>query len=374
MKRWLICPDSFKDAASAQVVTRTLAKGIRQVSNDAVINEIPLSDGGDGFIALGKALGWGKIVAAETCDALQRNRTAEYLFDTDSKTAWLGVAEASGIQELSPEERDGRITTSLGTGQLIAHALKQGAKQLFVGLGGSATNDGGCGMAVALGYRFIDAHGHTFLPTGATLKDINKIIPPVSTALKNATFIALSDVLNPLYGPNGATYTFGPQKGIPSTALADIDAGMQHLSDCWQQCLGKEVAHTPGAGAAGGLGAACLAFLDGTIQSGTRSILQLAQVEKAIQEADAIVTGEGRVDESSFQGKLISGVLELCQQYNKPCYLVCGQAQLPRERLRQKGIFDLYAVQDYHKNSADSITKTVETLEKIGIALGHTII
>lgn len=373
MKNWLICTDSFKDAATATEVCKAIAMGIQQSSPQSTIQKIPLSDGGDGFITLGKALGWGKTVTMPSFDALQRPIQADYLWEQDTRTAWIGVAEASGIQELKASERDGRLTSSLGTGILIADALQKGAATLFIGLGGSATNDGGCGMAQALGYRFLNATDEEFLPTGETLSQIAKISLPESKLAPNTQVIALSDVSNPLFGPSGATFNFGPQKGIPKEQLAPIDKGMQHLADCWHKYLNKDVASIPGAGAAGGLGAACLAFLNGTLQSGTKTILELSGIEAAISEADAVITGEGRVDETSFQGKLISGILELTQKHHKDCYLVCGQSELPGEWLLQKNVSGIYAVQDYHPNLAESIAKTKETLQKIGNLLGQRI-
>lgn len=373
MKKWLICTDSFKDAATATEVCEAIAMGLQQTTPQSTIQKIPLSDGGDGFIALGKALGWGKTVTVPSVDALQRPIQADYLWEQDTRTAWIGIAEASGIQQLTSTERDGRLTSSLGTGILIADALQKGAERLFIGLGGSATNDGGCGMARALGYRFLDASGEEFLPTGETLSRIAKILVPETKLPADIRVVALSDVSNPLCGPLGATFVFGPQKGIPGDQLATIDAGMQHLSDCWRKNLGKDVGDIPGAGAAGGLGAACLAFLNGTLQSGTKNILELSGMEAAISEADAVITGEGRIDETSFQGKLISGILELCQKHHKDCYLVCGQSVLSGEWLRQKNVSGIYAVQDYHPNQAESIAKTGETLQKIGRLLGQNL-
>ncbi len=366
MQHWLICTDSFKDAASAAEVCDALVLGLRQSGVNLTTITMPLSDGGDGFIALGKSLGWGETIMVETCDALQRKINAAYLWDRATATAWVGVAEASGIQELQRFERDGRITTSLGTGLLLKDAINRGARKIFMGLGGSATNDGGCGMAHALGIRFEDTQGNIFLPTGATLHLISNIQIPETSIFSDVQFIALSDVSNPLCGSQGATFAFGPQKGIPLEELPAIDTGMQHLAHLWKTQLHKNVADTPGSGAAGGIGAGCLAFFNAQIQSGTQQILSMTGLENAIQQADAVITGEGCVDVTSFDGKLLSGIIQRCHQYQKPCYVVCGHSRLPAETLRQKGISGIFSVQDYHTNKAASIAHTLVTLQKIG--------
>lgn len=366
MQHWLICTDSFKDAASAAAVCDALTLGLRQSGVNLTTKSVPLSDGGDGFIALGKALGWGETVVVETCDALQRKTKAAYLWHSATATAWVGVAEASGIQELRPFERDGRITTSLGTGLLLRNAIDKGARKIFLGLGGSATNDGGCGMAHALGIRFEDTQGNYFLPTGATLHLISNIQIPETSIFSDIQFIALSDVSNPLCGSQGATFAFGPQKGIPLEALPAIDAGMQHLAHLWKTQLHKNVADTPGTGAAGGIGAGCLAFFNAQIQSGTQQILSMTDLDNAIQQADAVIAGEGCVDETSFNGKLLSGIVQRCRQHQKPCYLVCGQSRLSADALKQQGVNSIFTVQDYHTDIETSIAHTLPTLQKIG--------
>jgi len=365
MQQWLICSDSFKDAATAAAVCDALEVGLQDSGVPITTRCVPLSDGGDGFIACGKALGWGVPISVSTQDPLQRPIHAEYLWDQTTATAWIGVAEASGIQRLQPFERDGRITTSFGTGVLLHHALHRGAQKIFLGLGGSATNDGGCGMAQALGFEFLDTAGKPFLPTGATLSRITAILPPVGHPWKDVQFVALSDVHNPLCGPSGATFTFGPQKGIPATELTSVDAGMQHLAGLWQQAHAS-IETLPGTGAAGGLGAASMVFLKAVIQSGTQYMLTTTGLEQAVQQADAVITGEGAVDTTSFDGKLLSGILQLCQRYQKPCYLVCGQSRLSPQTLKEKGISRIFAVQDYHPNTAEAIANTLETLRKIG--------
>ena len=365
MQQWLICSDSFKDAATAAAVCDALEVGLQNSGVPLTTRCVPLSDGGDGFIACGKALGWGVPVSVPTRDPLQRPIHAEYLWDQTTATAWIGVAEASGIQRLQPFERDGRFTTSFGTGVLLHHAIHRGAQKIFLGLGGTATNDGGCGMAQALGFQFLDAHGNPFLPTGATLGLIASILPPDKHPGEHIHFVALSDVHNPLCGPDGATFIFGPQKGIPATALAGVDAGMRHLAGFWRQ-EDSSIETLPGTGAAGGLGAASIVFLKASRQSGTEYMLTATGLEQAVQQADAVITGEGAVDTTSFDGKLLSGILQLCQRHQKPCYLVCGQSRLSPQTLKEKGISRIFAVQDYHPNTAEAMANTRETLRKIG--------
>lgn len=363
--RWLICPDSFKDAATATEICEAIARGMRFAEPGVSIATVPLSDGGEGFIDMGEALGWGLRISVDVCDALQRPLKASYLYNADLAKAWIGIAEASGIQELKPGERDGRITTSLGSGRLIADALDRGAHTLVIGLGGSAVNDGGCGMAKALGYRFYDKKGDPFLPTGKDLDQIDRIEPgPRDLSTPDVT--VLSDVQHVLAGPEGATFNFGPQKGIPPEALAHIDAGMAHLARVWKRDLHRDVANTPGAGAAGGMGGGCMAFLHARPASGTQMTIEWTGLERAVMMADAVVTGEGKLDETSFRGKLISGVLDLCRRHDTPCYIVCGINQLKEERWKDLGIGDIWAICEQYDSEDQAMEATLESCEDFG--------
>lgn len=368
--RWVICPDSFKDAAMAKDIAAALVKGIEAGDPRASITAIPMSDGGEGFIDLGESLGWGKRISVNVCDALQRPLRASYLFHEKGKKAWIGIAEASGIEELTRAERDGRITTSLGSGLLILDAIKRGARELVIGLGGSAVNDGGCGMGYALGYVFYDKNGDAFLPTGATLSQIARIERPPNP-LPEMRVTVLSDVRHVLTGPGGATVNFGPQKGIPPEDIPLVDQGMEHLAERWKRDLTRDVGNIPGAGAAGGMGGGCMAFLNAKPASGTEMALRETGLEEAIRWSDAVITGEGKLDATSLHGKLISGVRDICRKYDRPCYIICGINQLDQETSRDEGFTGVYAIRDRYGTDEEAIAGTLESCQAIGRELSR---
>lgn len=366
--RWLLCPDSFKDSASAVEIAEALASGMRMADAGVSVDLLPLSDGGEGFVDMVGRCFAGTRRYVEVEDALRRPLRASYFLSASLRTAWVGVSEASGIQELSAAERDGRITSSYGTGLLLADAIRCGVDTVYIGLGGSAVNDGGCGMAAALGCRFADPDGRVFVPVAETLRRIARIEPGGLLAGPLPRFVALTDVDNPLTGPQGASYCFGPQKGIPAAALAAVDAGLTHLAAVWRRDLGRDVTGSPGAGAAGGMGGGCLAFLGAEMRSGTRQAIGWTGLESAVMRADAVVTGEGKLDETSLRGKLVSGVMQLAQRAERPLYLVCGVNKHP-DFSRQRPPRAVIAIRDFHENDSEAMAATLRTCRQIGAAL-----
>lgn len=322
----LICPDKFKGSLTATEVCQALAKGLHQGYAEVEVIQCPLADGGDGSLdVLARYLNL-ETVMLEASDPLGRVIQAEYRYSKG--TAYVELAAASGLVLLTPQERNCMVTTSYGTGQLIADAIKRGANEIFLFIGGSATNDGGIGIAEALGYRFYDGDGNRLHPIGQNLVLIDRIEnKELVFSLEKIKFNVVCDVDNPLYGTNGAAYVYGPQKGATPEEVSWLDQGLRNLAQSLKKKGYADISHLPGAGAAGGIGGGMVAFFNAQIRSGTSIFLEISNLEAHIQHADLIITGEGRMDEQTVQGKLISGVCKLAHQLGKPVIGVCGASQ-----------------------------------------------
>lgn len=307
----IVCPDSFKGSCSAVAVAAAIARGVKQAVTGADIVCLPLADGGEGTVQALCAR-HGVLYEQQVCDPLMRPVTACWGM-THGGAAIIEMAAASGLERLEPEEYDPCRTTTFGTGELVCHALEHSPSRLILGIGGSATNDGGTGMAQALGYRFYDMQG-TVMPeglSGGRLKDIDRIdAATVDPRVCEIEIDAACDVTNPLCGPNGAAFTYAPQKGAGPDAVIMLDEGLAHLADVIERDLGMDIRTVPGSGAAGGLGAGALAFLGANFRSGIDLVLEAAEFEKHLAGADLVITGEGRIDSQSFMGKVLFGVLE----------------------------------------------------------------
>jgi glycerate kinase len=260
----------------------------------------------------------------ETLDPLGRSIRASYTLTLDRDTAFVEMSVASGLALLTPEERNPEKTDTRGTGILIRDALEQGARHVVLGIGGSATNDGGMGMAHALGYHLLDEHGRELMPFGAFLGALRRILPQNDNHLANVRFTVACDVNNPLYGPEGAACVFGPQKGADPAMVIRMDAGLRNLDEVFCSAFGRSFAALPGAGAAGGLGAGAMAFLGAEMRPGFELMAEMIGLEAEIAAADLVITGEGRLDGQSFQGKVAGEVLSLAERYGKPVFALCG--------------------------------------------------
>lgn len=317
----LIACDSFKDALPAFDVCHAIQRGISMGLPNAKCRIFPMADGGEGLIAvLSYHLGLEQVVV-EVCDPLFRKIKAHYNINREKGIAYIEMAQAAGLQLLTPAERNPLYTTTYGVGELIRDAINNGAKHIVVGLGGSATNDGGMGMADALGFQFLDSKGNKIKPVGEQLQNIDRIIPsPLD--FQGLSFEAMSDVSNPLIGPNGAAYTYGPQKGASAADVARLDEGLRHL----MICAGKNPSqvHPPGYGAAGGLGFGVAHFLGANLKSGIDMLMDMTGFDAQLDWADIIITGEGRIDNQTASGKLISGIALRKRRNNKPLIAFCG--------------------------------------------------
>ena len=322
--RILIAPDKFKGSIDAVRLCELTASRLQEIFPDADIIQRPLADGGDGFASIMGHYFPVEIRWVDTLDPLGRPVRASYSITADRATAFVEMSVASGLAMLRPEERNPEHTDTRGTGLLIRDALDLGARHVVLGIGGSATTDGGMGMAQVQGYRFLGEDGLDLMPCGAFLGSLRRILPPDEDGLSKVRFTVACDVKNPLYGPNGAAYVFGPQKGADPEMVAKLDAGLRNLDEVFQATFGRSFAMLPGAGAAGGMGAGAMAFLGADMRPGFNLLAEMIGLEAEIAAADLIITGEGRLDGQSFQGKVVGEVLTMADRYGKPVYALCG--------------------------------------------------
>jgi glycerate kinase len=330
----LIAPQSLKGSLTAAQTGQAIARGVEAVFPEASITLLPIADGGEGTVqALVDATG-GRIITCTVTGPFKHKVAAFYgilgtaanATDTEqAPTAVIEMAACAGLPLVPEEQRDPRITTTRGVGELIKTAMDEGCRHFILGLGGSATNDGGAGMAQALGAALLDAQGHEIAPGGAALHTLARIeIANLDSRLQACTFTIASDVTNPLCGPNGATAVYGPQKGASPAMVAELDAALQHYADILKRDLDCDVATQPGAGAAGGLGAGMLAFLHARMQPGAQVVLSVLQFYQHLEHADLLITAEGQLDEQTAYGKSVGTVAKAAQQTKVPVLALAG--------------------------------------------------
>ena len=327
MRKYVVIPDSFKGCLSSGEICDILAREIRRRDPEAQVCALPVADGGEGTVdAFLGALG-GEKVAVPCRDPYGRPLTARYGLFPDGKTAVIEMAAAAGLP-LVGEDRRVADTTTYGVGQLIAHALKRGAERILLGLGGSATNDSGCGAAAALGVEFLDAEGKAFVPVGGTLHRIAHIrADGLLPALRQAEVIAMCDIDNPLCGESGAAAVFAPQKGADAATVRMLDEGLAHLAAVIEKDLGRSLLTLPGGGAAGGFGAGSVAFLGARLQMGIEAVLDLTDFDRLAADAYLVITGEGRLDSQSLRGKVVVGVARRAQALGVPVVALVGSSE-----------------------------------------------
>ncbi len=336
----LIIPDKFKGSLSANKVAEIIGEGIKHAFPHASLHTVLASDGGDGFLeAVARHTAFTEV-SIKTLDPLGRSIIAPYLIQAGSKSAYIELASACGLVLLSQHERNPLMTSTLGTGLQIMDALQKGAQKIYLGLGGSATNDGGIGVAHALGYSFLDQYGNPLFPNGAALSQIHTIVPSTRKYATEFSFVAVNDVDNPLFGPDGAAHTYGAQKGASLDVIQQLDRGLKHLHEHVLSQMGKDLANTPGAGAAGGTAYGLNAFFNAHFCSGISFILEMAKVEELLQSTsfDYIITGEGKIDKQTLNGKLIKGVVDLGLKYKIPVLGVCGSKAINAEDEKALGL------------------------------------
>jgi glycerate kinase len=333
MKTILIAPDSFKGSLSAQDAAAAMERGVKETLSDSVVIKHPISDGGEGLVDILTPALNGTVVAMEVCGPLPGQRvTARWGLSGDQSTGIIEMAEAAGLPLVPREKRDPKITTTYGVGELIRAALDAGVSSLIIGIGGSATNDGGAGMAEALGVKFLDASGRPLDRGGAALAQLHSIdVYEKDPRIDQVEVIVASDVQNALCGERGASAVYGPQKGASSHDVRILDAALLHYSELIQSTLGIDVLSIPGGGAAGGLGAGLAAFCGAQLKRGIDVVLQVTNFDDHLRSADLVITGEGRIDKQVRFGKALSGVIERAQQIGIPVVAVVGSVEGNRE-------------------------------------------
>jgi glycerate 2-kinase len=349
----LIAPDKFKGSLSAREVAEHIAIGLRDRLPNATVKTLPIADGGEGTAEVISDAWGGEWVQCPAHDALDRAIEVRYAWLADRATAVMEMSAAAGLWRIAPEERDLLSANTYGVGEMMNHAAKRGAKEILLGLGGSATNDGGIGMARALGFQFLGTEGNLAHPGDlVSLKGIvscNAI--GNSTALSRQVREAASrvfpnvaaavDVRNPLLGSRGATRTFGPQKGGTPEQLEILESGLKRLADIVARDLGSDFRDTPGAGAAGGLGFGLMIFCDAKVKSGFEVVADYVGLRSAIEEADVVVTGEGRLDQQTLEGKAPAGVARLARELGKRVFAIVGSSS---ETATTSALFDAVLV------------------------------
>ena len=331
--RVVVAPQSFKGSADAVAVASAIARGVRRALPDASVEEMPLADGGEGTVRALVRATKGTLRTARVRDPLLREVRAEWGVLGDGTTAIVEMAAASGLPLLTALERDPRITSTRGTGELILAAAASGAHRIVIGIGGSATNDGGAGMARAIGYRFFDAEGNDLPEGGAALASLARIDGQTDPRLVRPAIEVACDVRNPLLGPEGASAIYGPQKGATPEVVAELDRALARYADVIEGFVGRSIRDVPGSGAAGGLGAGLLAFLDARLVSGADLVLRAVDFTKHLKGAGLVITGEGRIDRQSGFGKLTGAVAAAARRAGIPVAGVAGSVGPGHEAL-----------------------------------------
>ncbi|WP_282053837.1 glycerate kinase [Maribacter luteus] len=337
--KFIIAPDKFKGSLTGFEFCDAVEEGLRMVFKEAEIFKMPLADGGDGTMEVARHYINGDKVSVTVNDPLFRPIEASYLYSKGTGIAYIEMAEASGLKLLKDEESNCWYTTTLGTGELIVDALEKGAKEIILGIGGSATNDGGMGMASALGYRFLDGDEEELEPIGGNLAAVRKIDDSNINPKLNGVMVKVAcDVTNPFYGQNGAAYVYAKQKGASDNEIVLLDQGLTNFAEIIHRRFNMDLQKIDGAGAAGGVGGGALIFLKGDLISGIDMVKELSGFDTAIEGAYWIITGEGKLDEQTLSGKTIDGVVISAKRKQIPVAALCGSVSISIAQQQAFGI------------------------------------
>ncbi len=344
MKKAVLIPDSFKGTLSSTDICGIMKECIRSRFPDCDVSAVPVADGGEGSVdAFLTALG-GEKVWLEVNNPYFEPMKAFYGLIDNGKTAVVEMASCAGLP-LVEGRRNPSKTTTFGVGELILDAAKRGVSKIIVGLGGSSTNDAGCGAAAAAGVQFLDAEGKAFVPTGGTLCDIAKIdLSGKNELLNRVEIVTMCDIDNPMYGESGAAYIFGPQKGADPEMVRELDAGLRHLGELIRRDLGRDLTEVPGGGAAGAMGVGMMAFFHSVLQMGIETVLDTVSFDEMITDADVIFTGEGKIDSQSLRGKVVIGVARRAKKQKKDVIAVVGGADLGLEPAYEEGVKAIFTI------------------------------
>lgn len=341
----IIAPDSYKESLTAMEVAESIEAGFKKIFTDAEYIKLPMADGGEGTVqSLVDATG-GSIVTCDVTGPL--GQTVEGFFGLmgDGSTAIIEMAAASGLHLVEPEKRNPLVTTTFGTGELVKAALDRGVKHIIVGIGGSATNDGGIGMAQALGAKLLDSNGNPLGFGGGELSKLASIdLSELDPRLAEIRLEVACDVDNPLCGPKGASHVFGPQKGATPEMIETLDTNLAHYAEVIKSTNGRDVVDTAGAGAAGGLGAALLGLFDAELRPGIQIVMDAVNLSEVVKDADLVITGEGRIDSQTIHGKTPIGVARTAKQYDIPVIAIAGSTAKDCAVVHEHGIDAAYSV------------------------------
>lgn len=364
--KFVLAPDSFKESMTAKEVCQAMENGIRKVLPDAKIISVPISDGGEGTMDSLIDATNGQKYAVKVTEPLGTPVTAHYGILGDQKTAIIEMAEASGLSYVPQDKRTPatiKKTTTFGTGELINAALKHDVTRVIIGLGGSSTNDGGSGMAQAIGVKFFDHNDHEITQKlgGGDLKQITRIDTiDINPKIKKTKFLLASDVTNPLTGTNGASYVFGPQKGADQATAKELDENLSHYA----KIIGQNIAQTPGSGAAGGLGAGLLAFTHAKIYPGVKLVANEVHLAEKIKEADYVFTGEGGTDFQTQFGKTPYGVAQIAKKYDVPVISLAGYIGKGIDHLYDKGFTAIFGILAKAENIDQALKDGPQNVER----------
>lgn len=344
-KTFVLAPDSFKESMTAKEVCVAMEKGLRRVYPSANYIHVPMADGGEGTVQSLVDASGGQLFELEVMGPLGQPVKAKYGILGDGTTAAIEMASASGIHYVTKDTKNPLITTTYGTGELIRACMDKGIKKIIIGIGGSATNDGGTGMAEALGAKFLDAEGNMLPRGGGSLDQLARIdLSSLDARLQEVDLIVACDVTNPLCGETGASHVFGPQKGATPEMVLHLDAALGHYADIVKQQLGKDVKDVPGAGAAGGLGAGLLIFTQAVLQKGIEIIIEYTGLKQKVAEADLVFTGEGGIDFQTKFGKTPYGVAKAAKEEGKKVIAIAGYIGEGIDTLYAEGIDAVFGI------------------------------
>ncbi|WP_318356456.1 glycerate kinase [Enterobacter sp.] len=369
----VIAPDSYKESLSALEVATAIEQGFREIWPDADYIKLPVADGGEGTVQAMVEATAGRIIHVDVTGPLGESVKGFYGLSGDERSAFIEMAAASGLELVPPAKRNPLITTSRGTGELIRHALDAGVKHIIIGIGGSATNDGGAGMVQALGAKLLNADGESLGQGGGELDRLAKIdISELDKRLKTCRIEVACDVTNPLTGDDGASAVFGPQKGATPEMIVRLDNGLHHYARIIQHDLDVDVLKLAGGGAAGGMGAALFAFCGAELRRGIEIVTDALHLDDHVKDADLVITGEGRIDSQTINGKVPVGVAKVAKRYNKPVIGIAGSLTADVGVVHEHGldavfsvIFTICSLEDALENAGENVRLTARNVAAV---------
>ncbi len=374
----VIAPDSYKESLTAQQVATQIEQGFSEIFPEAQYVKLPVADGGEGTVEAMVAATKGKIIRLNVTGPLGEEVEAFYGLSGDDSCAYIEMAAASGLELVPASRRDPLITTSLGTGELIRNALDRGVEHFIIGIGGSATNDGGAGMVQALGAKLLDKQGKQIGFGGGRLAELDSIdLSEFDSRIKNCRFEVACDVTNPLLGEEGASAVFGPQKGATPELVRQLDKALEHYARIIQRDLDIDVLSIPGGGAAGGMGAALHAFCQAELRRGIEIVTEALGLDELVKDATLVITGEGRIDSQTIHGKVPIGVAKVAKRYNKPVIGIAGSLTADVAVVHQHGldavfsvIYSICTLEDALENAAENVRMTARNIAA-SLAIGQ---